>query len=1367
MKNSKWKIHKVGLINFWYYDEEEFYFRDGRMLLRGANGSGKSVTMQSFIPLLLDGNMRPERLDPFGSRARKMENYLLEEDDERDERTGYLYMELKRVEADRYISIGIGMRGRKNKKLDTWYFYINDGKRIGTDIPLYKDVQSKIPFSKIELRNRIGESGTVLDTQSEYMESVNRLLFGFDTMEEYKELLELLIQLRTPKLSKDFKPSVINEILGSSLQTLSEDDLRPMSEAIENMDNIKTNLDTLKDSIKAANSIQTVYEKYNQRMLFDKAKGYADGILACAKAVKEKESITETILKTKELLESEREHLEEIRTEERVRQEEKESLGQKDAIRLKDEEQKLDNKCQELEKQKAEKKQQECTKQEDWNTASYACKEQEEKNEQSLMNIEEYLDEMTELMEGVPFDDSQFFIEELREQKEETISFEGHLQEFERYKKKVEDGIQILKEEERLEKEYSRQLEILDGKKELRNQAEKELSEAEMSLYEEREELIEQFYKWNQSNEIFCLEESVLQQINTDIEQYRFGSDFTVIQDRLQGEKAKIKDDLQDQKADLKEKLKPVEKEVARLQEELQMWETKREPEPEQSTQVQANRQKLDELQIPYYQFYKTVEFEDSLEETQAGRLEEALMQMGILDALIIPDQYRKKVLELDAGLCDKYIFGDVASVKHNLTAWLAVDNRENDIIFYQQISKAISAIGCYEGDSGTASTWIDREGNYKIGILEGNVSKTYQPRYIGATARERYKQDMIENLQRELSVQKELEQELRVGIGEIETKIQQLEAEWMQVPTKENLVIAAKILADVQFRLDNIKMDIRAQEEQLEKLQKPLQEVRLQVQEICAKTYLTIRLDIFEETLGNLNAYEKLLNKTNTQYEKYQNGLRMCATFEMQMEKIDEDLDQIRREIFQIERELQSVKASMTSVQEQLALTDYESIKERLDICTKRLDALPKERDKAVQRCTNLENEVHMYEEKNVRIEKDVERLQAHRQQLRAVFFAEYELHYVQVESYRQDMQEEHYVEKLIKTLESQMSGALVDIDNLQGKIQAVFHENKAYLADYSLTIEDLFSDLKEHSPMVTQRITRIGIQAKYRGSILNFQDLVEKLKADAEEQERLLSDKDRELFEDILTNTISKKIRAKIHKSKRWVGKMNELMESMQTSSGLRLSLKWKSKKAEKEEQLDTSALVELLQKDGEIMREEEIEKLSLHFRSKIAEARKRLEDVGNTQSFHMIMKEILDYRKWFEFQLECQKTGEKKKELTDRVFFTFSGGEKAMAMYVPLFSAVVAKYAGAREDAPYLISLDEAFAGVDEMNIKDMFRLMVEFEFDFMINSQILWGDYETVPSIAIYQLIRPQNAKFVSIIPYVWNGKVRELVEQIKE
>ena len=321
--NSKWQINRVGLLDFWYYDEEEFDFLDGRMLLRGANGSGKSVTMQSFIPLLLDGNMRPERLDPFGSRARKMENYLLEEGDEREERTGYLYMELKRLESEEYLTLGIGLRARKNKKLESWYFCVTDGRRVGKDLFLYKDVENKITCSKGELKYRIGEGGKVMETQGEYAQCVNRLLFGFETQEEYKELLELLIQLRTPKLSKDFKPTVINEILSSSLQTLSEDDLRPMSEAIENMDNLKTNLDTLSESIHAARQIEKVYDQYNQIVLYDKALLFSEAGKAYENCMKNGKQITEDLAFHMEELRKEEQHYEILKQEEEILKEKK------------------------------------------------------------------------------------------------------------------------------------------------------------------------------------------------------------------------------------------------------------------------------------------------------------------------------------------------------------------------------------------------------------------------------------------------------------------------------------------------------------------------------------------------------------------------------------------------------------------------------------------------------------------------------------------------------------------------------------------------------------------------------------------------------------------------------------------------------------------------------------------------------------------------------------------------------------------------------------------------------------------------------------------------------------------------------------
>ena len=354
--NSKWQINKVGLLDFWYYDEEEFDFLDGRMLLRGANGSGKSVTMQSFIPLLLDGNMRPERLDPFGSRARKMENYLLEEGDEREERTGYLYMELKRMETEEYMTLGIGIRARKNKKLEVWYFCITDGRRIGKDLFLYKDVENRITCSKGELKYRMGDGGKVMETQGEYAQCVNRLLFGFETQEEYKELLELLIQLRTPKLSKDFKPTVINEILSSSLQTLSEDDLRPMSEAIENMDSLKTNLDTLNESICAARQIEKVYEQYNRIVLYDKALLFTDAMKSYENAVKTGKQIAEDLLSYTEKLQKEELHYEILKQEEDVLKEEKISLDKSDAAQLKEQEKKLKEELLEKQKEKRRKR---------------------------------------------------------------------------------------------------------------------------------------------------------------------------------------------------------------------------------------------------------------------------------------------------------------------------------------------------------------------------------------------------------------------------------------------------------------------------------------------------------------------------------------------------------------------------------------------------------------------------------------------------------------------------------------------------------------------------------------------------------------------------------------------------------------------------------------------------------------------------------------------------------------------------------------------------------------------------------------------------------------------------------------------------
>ncbi|MCI6551928.1 MAG: TIGR02680 family protein [Lachnospiraceae bacterium] len=1367
--NSEWQLNRIGLLDFWYYDEQEFDFLDGRMLLRGANGSGKSVTMQSFIPLLLDGNMRPERLDPFGSRARKMENYLLEEGDGREERTGYLYMELKRLDSDVYTTIGIGIRARKNKKLDTWYFCVTDGRRIGKELFLYKDVQSRLTYTKQELKNRIGEGGRVMETQGEYAQCVNRLLFGFETMEEYEELIELLIQLRTPKLSKDFKPSIINEILSRSLQTLSEDDLRPMSEAIENMDNLKTNLDALNDSVRAAEQIERAFGQYNEIVLYDKAMLFSNASKECRNLERKARDLMTQKEESIRQLTEETERYENLRQEEEVLKQEEGSLRDSDAARLKQQELTLEEQCREAGEEAAGKAKQEQEKKEKYLETEQKRREQQERNELIWSEIKGCLEEMEEYIEDVPFEEFAFMEKELTAEPEKEYDFASHGKLLSEYMKRVETGRDALLEEQGCRERYDRKQQELDEYHREQEQKEREWRQCENLLCEIRDEVIEKFYQWEKRNKLLHLPDEIKQKIAQSIEQYGFGMDYSEI--RNLGKDIFFNKDREIDRSlrEKEQKKQELTEEYNNVLAELEDWRGQKDPEPECSEAVRKNRHLLQEKGIPFLQFYKTIDFGAQMSGEQAARVEEALLSMGILDALIVPAEYREQIKALDPGVCDRYIFSDVAHVKQNLLELLDVDNGENDILKYQSVANILSSIGMQAvGECGSnTGTWVDTEGNYRIGVLEGTITRDYTARYIGVRARENFRMEKIAGLEQQTVLLEGKLAEYEMEIGKLERDRERLQAEWEAFPSDEDLKTAAKEYADKSYELGRLNHHIVGLRDQLQQVKAELDEIQLRVREACGKCYLTARLDIFVQALENIGAYRELLTQVQIRHEKYLGGIQYMYTLEENLETIDGDLDAIRYELGRLNRRVSELKASLQSVREQLTLTDYEAIRERLDYCLNRLNRLPAEREEAARRQTHWKDEWDNLEKELQKQEMDYQNARKKASCLEKAFAAEYELGYVErCFVVNEDMEDQA---GKVCTMLSGKFGSRKQAD-LQSSLQEAYHQNRGYLLDYHLTMQSLFEeenpDEADHAgPAISMR--RIDIVAKYRGVNVHFRELLEKLRVDAEDQRRLLSDKDRELFEDILANTVSKKIRVKIQASNRWVEKMNQLMDSMKTSSGLKLSLNWKKKRAEKEEQLDTRELVELLAKDVEIMREEEAEKLSLHFRSKIAEARKISEDGNSVQSFHAIIREVLDYRKWFEFTLECQKIGEKKKELTDRVFFTFSGGEKAMAMYVPLFSAVVAKYAGARENAPHLISLDEAFAGVDETNIRDMFRLMVECKFNFMINSQVLWGDYDTIPGLAIYQLLRPENVKFVTVIAYIWNGKERILTDTLEK
>ena len=340
---------------------------------------------------------------------------------------------------------------------------------------------------------------------------------------------------------------------------------------------------------------------------------------------------------------------------------------------------------------------------------------------------------------------------------------------------------------------------------------------------------------------------------------------------------------------------------------------------------------------------------------------------------------------------------------------------------------------------------------------------------------------------------------------------------------------------------------------------------------------------------------------------------------------------------------------------------------------------------------------------------------------------------------------------------------------ENTLSKLFDVYNKFKGDLGDYSLSSGDIFDNYDESEDQEINEIlsesVRTDLKVRFNRKVVSIYSLVEELNDTIEVQNLLISDKEREVFEDTLINTLSTKINAKIHLATSWVNQINKLMEDMNTSNKFKLSLKWIPKKASSEEELDIRELTKILG-TPDFMGDEQREKVANHFKESLKKQKRIAEESGTIRSYQGIISDVLDYRQWFDFQLSYSKSLEPKRELTDNAFFRLSGGEKAMSMYIPLFAAVNARYNGAdKKDCPRIIALDEAFAGVDDQNIGYMFELIESLKLDYVLNSQVLWGTYESVKSLAIYELIR-QGEEVVLPIKYHWNGKVKSMETKIE-
>ncbi len=260
-RRERWQPLRGGLLNLYRYDYEEFHYEDGHLLLRGNNGTGKSRVLALQLPFLLDGEVASHRVEPDRDPAKRIEwNLLL---GKYQDRLGYTWIELGRAGADgtvRYLTLGCGLDAVAGRGLRGRWFFFTD-QRVGED--LFLQMPSGSAFSKARLTEAIGGRGEVFTTAAQYRAAIDRRLFHLGT-ERYNALVNLLIQLRQPQLSRKLDERKLSAALSEALAPLSPVLLDDVAEAFRSLEDDRLAVERLEAAHQGVEEFLASYRRYTQ-----------------------------------------------------------------------------------------------------------------------------------------------------------------------------------------------------------------------------------------------------------------------------------------------------------------------------------------------------------------------------------------------------------------------------------------------------------------------------------------------------------------------------------------------------------------------------------------------------------------------------------------------------------------------------------------------------------------------------------------------------------------------------------------------------------------------------------------------------------------------------------------------------------------------------------------------------------------------------------------------------------------------------------------------------------------------------------------------------------------------------------------------
>jgi uncharacterized protein (TIGR02680 family) len=1346
----RWQPLRLGLVELYHYDSEEFWFRDGHLLLRGNNGTGKSKVLSLTLPFLLDAQLKPSRIEPDGDAGKKMAwNLLL---GKLDRRIGYTWIEFGRLADDGrpvYLTLGCGLSAAAARaQVDAWFFLI-EAQRLGQD--LWLTGATRHVLTRERLKEALQSHGQVFDTAQAYRRAVDERLFQLGAV-RYAALMDTLIQLRQPQLSKKPDEGNLSDALTEALPPMSAELLTDVAEALNQLEEYRRELQEYEVLVRAVSQFNQRYQRYaavNARRQAAVVRGAQSGFDAASRTLNEARSALAQAQQAEAAARARYEATETALLAARTRLDQLQSdPAMQDANRLAQAERDAHARSTDLaqasrlhDEARARLARETLALQE--RAARQTAAEQAlagARAEAATAALAGGLEAAWRdnplaaqpaaalaTLDSLPLDAARQALRQALALRREQLAL-------------VQRRV---REVELAEADASRARQLRDERQDEAEAAAARRTAADAAVEDEGTRLLQAWERHFGGLRELRVEVPPLPALAVWVVALQGGNPARAALALAQQQAAERL--AQERAARLTEQQALQAEQADLVAESARLALGKDAAPPVPHTRAADARQGRAGAPL-----WRQVDFRDDVDAATRAGIEAALEATGLLDAWLAPDGSLQSASD-GRPLLDAQWLQRPPQRGQTLAERLrpAADAANPALL-----QRLLQSVACSAQDEGGAEAWVAPDGRYRLGALAGAWHKP-QAAFIGHAARAAARaRRLAEIARRRLEIDAALA-ELAARLAALAARQAEAAAEWQAAPPDDRLRTAHAEAATAQRDFQACRQRLDDADRLLRVAADALQASRATLAADAADLHLPATaadLDTVAAALARLADALPGLFQTAHEWRlaaaEWTAQQQRCAEAAAAVGQCEEQLAERQRQADEARVRLETLRDAVGAQVEELERRQRDA---RRDVSAGE-GAL-----KSDTEAWRLAGEARARGEQKA---QDAEVTLAERSATRQRAVASWQgfaatglLQAAWPEAELPDAAQPWTIEPALALARrtEQALAQVRDDDEAWARIQnQISHDYSELGRALTALGQQAQADTSDHGLVVS---------VIYQNRPERPDRLTARLDAEIAQRRELLTARERTLLENHLQAEIAAEVQRLLQAADRQVEAINRELHKRPTSTGVKFRLLWQPlpEGAEGAPVGLEAARKRLLNTSTDLWSAEDRRVVGDMLHQRIAA--ERLHADAAAGSLLDQLARALDYRRWHRFRVQRWQDGQWRP-----LSGPASSGERALGLTVPLFAAVSSYYSqGSYALAPRLVLLDEAFAGIDDAARAHCMGLIREFDLDFVITSEREWGCYAELPGVSICQLQRHEGVDAVHVSRWAWDGRARRREE----